>query len=536
MEKSPATLHGAQRDTSPWAPLAQPLFRTIWIATLVSNIGTWMHDVGAAWLMTTLAPTPIMVSLVQAATTLPMFLFALPAGALADIVDRRRLLILAQCLMLIAATTLGLLQFLGLVTPAVLLLATFVLGLGAALNAPPFQAIVPELVSREDLSPAVALNSLGVNIARAIGPALGGAIVAVAGPGAVFVLNGLSVLGVLVVLARWRRGPRSGALPPERFIGALQAGFRYARRSPDLHTVLLRAGAVFVFASATWALLPLIARQELGLGAGGYGILLGCVGSGAVFGALVLPRFRRRASADAVIAAATSLLALAAIGFACLHSFPAACGTAFLAGAGWIAALSTLNIAAQMALPNWVKARTLAVYLVVFNGSMAGGSALWGAVATRWDIPAALTLAAGGQLLALLLVRRRRLPTQLPNLEPSLHWPVPATASDPELERGPVLVTVEYLVPAEHATAFIAAMDEMRRIRHRDGATLWRLFEDTARPGRWIEFFELDTWVEHLRQHERVTEADRATQERIRNFHAGSAPPAVSHLVAPPRK
>lgn len=536
MEEKLEAADSTQKQASPWAPLKQPLFRAIWIATVISNIGTWMHDVGAAWLMTTLAPSPIMVSLVQAATTLPMFLFALPAGVLADIIDRRRFLIFAQCLMLITATTLGLLQFLGLVTPTVLLLATFALGLGAALNAPPFQAIVPELVSKEDLPPAVALNSLGINIARAIGPALGGAIVAASGPGAVFVLNGLSVLAVLVTLVRWQRVPRSGALPPERFIGAIRAGFRYVRQSPGLHTVLIRAGAFFVFASATWALLPLIARQELGLGASGYGVLLGFIGGGAVFGALMLPRIRQHLSANVVAAAATAIFALVAIGFAYLRSFPVACSVAFLAGIGWIAMLSTLNVAAQMALPNWVKARTLAVYLVVFNGAMAGGSAFWGAIATRWDIPAALTIAATGQVLALLLVYRRRLPSQLANLEPSLHWPTPVTVYDPELERGPVLVTVEYSVPADRTDAFVSMMDEMRRIRRRDGAIFWELFEDAARPGRWVELFELETWVEHLRQHERITEADRAVQELVRDFHAGNEPPVVSHLLAPQRR
>ena len=523
---------GSIAQASPWAPLQRPVFRSIWLATLVSNIGTWMHDVGAAWLMTTLAPSPIMVSLVQAATTLPMFLFALPAGVLADIIDRRRFLIFAQCLMLVTATLLAALQFMGLVSPAILLLATFGLGLGAALNAPPFQAIVPELVRKEEISSAVALNSMGINIARAIGPALGGAIVAAIGPGAVFALNGLSVLAVLAALVLWQREPRAGALPSERFFGALRAGFRYVRQAPDFHAVLIRAGAFFVFASATWALLPLIARQELGLGAGGYGILLGFLGAGAVCGAIALPRLRDRLSGNVVTAAATLMFALVALGFAYLRSFPAACVLAFLAGTGWIAMLTTLNVAAQMALPNWVKARTLAVFLVVFNGCMAGGSALWGAVATESTIPAALTIAAAGQVLALLLVSRRRLPNQLSNLAPSLHWPAPVVASDPDLGRGPVLVTVEYSIPPARTDAFVSAMHDMRRIRRRDGAIFWELFEDVAVPGRWLEVFELETWVEHLRQHGRVTEADRMIQERIRRFHSGSVPPVVSHLIA----
>jgi MFS family permease len=518
-------------EASPWAPLKQPLFRAIWIATLVSNIGTWLHDVGAAWLMTSLAPSPIMVSLVQAATTLPMFLFALPSGVLADIVDRRRLLISAQCLMLVAAVLLGVLQYMGLVTPVVLLVATFVLGLGAALNAPAFQAIVPELVPKEDLAPAVALNSLGINIARAIGPAIGGVIVAASGPGLVFVLNGISVLGVLITLYRWRRQPRSGTLPPERFFGAVRAGFRYVKQAPELQTVLIRAAAFFAFASATWSLLPLLARQQLGLGAGGYGVLLAFIGGGAVLGAVALPKLRSRLPANRVIAGATLLFAAVGFSLARLRSFEAACAVAFLAGIAWISMLSTLNIAAQMALPAWVKARTLAVYLVVFNGAMAAGSAIWGTLATSTDIPTTLTVAAAGQLVALLLVVRHRLPSELANLTPSLHWPAPVLSSTAEPDRGPVLVTVEYQVPAEQTEAFTTEMDRLRRIRLRDGAIHWGLYEDGERPGRWIEAFELESWVEHLRQHERVTEADRAVQEGIRRFHTGPGAPTVTHLV-----
>lgn len=525
----------AKPAASPWAPLRHGVFRALWIATVVSNVGTWMHDVGAAWLMTSLAPRPLMVSLVQAATTLPMFLLALPAGVLADIVDRRRFMLFAQAWMLAAATLLGVLQVMGLVTPVILLTLTFALGVGAALNAPPFQAIAPELVPKEDLPPAVALNSLGINIARAVGPALGGVIVAAAGPGAVFILNGLSVLGVLVVLHRWRREPRSGALPPERFFGALRAGFRYVREAPAMQAVLVRSGAFFLFASATWALLPLVARQELGLGAGGYGVLLGFIGGGAVLGAVALPRLRSRLPTNTVIAAATVLFALVALALAYLRSVPALWVVMVVAGIAWIAMLSTLNVAAQTALPSWVKARSLAVYLVVLNGGMASGSAIWGAAAARYGIPAALTAAAVGQLLALLLIQRWRLPDAPMDLAPSLHWPAPVVARDPELDRGPVLVTVEYRVALERAAEFTSTMQEMRRVRRRDGAISWGLFEDTAQPGRWLETFELESWLEHLRQHERVTVEDRRLQERVQAFHRGGALLKVTHLVAHPR-
>jgi len=520
---------------SPWAPLRLPVFRALWTATVVSNIGTWMHDVGAAWLMMSLSPSPLMVSLVQAATTLPMFLFALPAGVLADIVDRRRLLLFAQIWMLVAAALLGGLQVMGLVTPPILLLFTFALGFGAALNAPPFQAIVSELVPKGELPAAVALNSLGINIARAIGPAVGGGVVAALGPAAVFILNAVSVLGVLIVLLRWRRDPRAGTLPPERFFGAVRAGFRFVREVPAIRTVLVRAGAFFLFASATWALLPLVARQELGLSAGGYGILLAFIGAGAVLGALMLPRVRGKVSANGIVAGATVLFAAVALALAHLRNVPLLCAVMILAGVGWIAMLSTLNVAAQMALPNWVKARVLAVYLVIFNGGMAVGSTLWGTMASRFGVPLALIVAVIGLVLALILVHRRRLPDEVGNLTPSLHWPTPVVAQDPDLERGPVLITVEYQVPPNRAAEFVLAMEEMRHMRRRDGAFSWGLFEDTARPGCWLETFEVETWVEHLRQHERVTHADREVQERVNAFHIGADGPTVAHLLAPDR-
>ncbi|PSJ41004.1 MFS transporter [Sphingomonas deserti] len=517
----------------PASPLASPLFRALWLATIVSNIGTWMHDIGASWLMTSLSPSPLMVALVQSATTLPIFLFALPGGALADIVDRRRLLVAAQLWSLAVAALLAGLTLTGVTGPGLLLALTFALSCGSALSAPAFQATVPELVPPASIPQAVALNSLGVNIARAIGPALGGLIVALSGPAAVFALNAVSVLGIVAVLLRWRRQKNPPALPAEHFIGALRSGLRYALRAPDLQAVLVRSLGFFLFASAPWSLLPLIARRDLGLGAGGYGGLLAFVGLGAVAGAIALPRIRRRLSANVVTVAATLMFAAMTALLAAAHSFAAAAAALLGAGIGWIAMMSSLNAAAQLATAPWVKARALALYLLVFQGSMTAGAAFWGWVASQAGIPTALLCAAAALGAASILARRFAIPAATADLAPSLHWPSPETGGEIESDRGPVMVTIEYRVEPARAAAFARAMAPLQRIRRRDGALAWGLYEDASAPGTIIEYFIVESWLEHLRQHARVTNADRAEQDLAGAFHLGPEPPLVRHWIAP---
>lgn len=515
-------------------PLRLPLFRALWIATIVSNVGTWMHDAGAGWLMTSLSDAPIMVALVQAATTLPMFLFALPGGALADIIDRRRLLLVAQFWALFCAGLLAVATFQGVTGPGLLLALTFALAVGAALSSPAFQAIVPELVPREVLPEAVALNSLGINISRAIGPALGGFIIAAAGPAAVFALNALSVLGVAAVLLHWRRQVAAPTLPAERFVGALRSGARYVRHSPALRTVLIRSVGFFLFASALWAFIPIIARRELGLGAAEYGALLGCMGLGAIGGAVLLPRIRHHVGPNGLTIGASLLFALVCVGMAFAHGFAQAAVVLALAGMAWITMLSSFNVAAQMSAPAWVKARALAINLLVFQGSMAAGSTGWGWVAGHVGIQQTLLLAAGGMVLALGLVLRWRIGGDMAgNLAPSSHWPAPIVAGEAPVDRGPVMIMVEYRIDPARTADFTAAMQALRRIRHRDGALSWGLYEDAAEPGRMLESFVLESWLEHLRQHERVTHADRENQEAVKAFHLGPEPPVVRHLIAP---
>jgi len=514
-------------------PLASPMFRALWLATIVSNVGTWMHDVGAGWLMTSLSPDPLMVALVQAATTFPMFVLALPAGALADIVDRRKLLIGAQVFGLIAASALAAITLAGFTTAWILLVFTAAIAVGAAFSAPAFQAIVPELVPQPALQQAVALNSLGVNIARAIGPALGGVIIAASGPGAVFAVNALSVVGVLIVLARWRRVAPDRHLPAEHMVGAMRAGLRYAMRAPELQVVLIRSVGFFLSASGLWALLPIIARRDLELGPLGYGGLLTFMGLGAISGAMVLPKLRGRIGANGITIAASIMLAAAMAGLSQADRFATASAALFVGGFAWIAMMASLNGGAQATSPGWVKARALAVYLLAFQGSMTAGSTLWGSVASAVGVPSTLLIAAA-LLVAVSLLLAWRFPLDRASaldLAPSAHWPTPFVDGKVEHDSGPVLVTIEYRVDPARVPAFFAAMLAMRRIRRRDGAIQWGIYEDTAQPGTVIESFTVESWLEHLRQHDRVTNADRVEQEALRAFQTDDTPPLVRHFV-----
>jgi predicted MFS family arabinose efflux permease/quinol monooxygenase YgiN len=484
--------------------------------------------------MTTLAPSPLMVGLMQTAENAPLFLLALPAGALADIVDRRRLLLYTQGWMLVSAVTLGLFTLFGLTTPGVLLLLIFSLGLGSALNAPAWQAIVPELVPRNDLSAAVSLNSVAFNIARAVGPAIGGFVVAAIGSWAVFFLNSLSFIGVLFVLYRWRREPLESISPTERVLGAMRAGVRYVRHEPELKAVLLRTGVFVSCASALWAMLPLVARQQLGLGAFSYGLLLGGLGAGAICGAIILPAARHKVSADSLIISGTILFAAVTAILATVHIFPLLCVVMLFGGVAWMALMSSFNISVQALVPAWVRARVLALYLLVFFGGMALGSAAWGATATRIGISNALLCAAGALILGLVAAYffpLRSSGLEL-DLEPSLHWSEPIVVTEPHPKDGPVLVTVNYQIEPERADEFVEAMREVKRILRRDGAIRWGLFTDTAQPGHYVETFLVESWAEHMRQHARVTNEDRVVQDRARSFHIGDSPPLVTHLIA----
>lgn len=521
-------------SASPWQPLRQPIFRMLWIATVVSNIGSWMNDVGVNWTMLTLSADPLSVALVQAASSLPMFLFALPSGVMADIIDRRKYLLFSQLWVFIAATGLTALSFTGHVTPVILLIAAFLLSAGMAMSSPPFQAIVPDLVSKEELGPAIALNSLGINISRAIGPALGGLILSFVGPWMVFLLNAISVLGVAWVLYRWKAEPNVQRLPPEHFFSAVRAGLRYVHAAPVLRNVLVRTVAFFVFGSAGWALLPLVARRELGLGPGGYGIMLAFIGVGAICGAVMLPGLRKRFNPDRLMVLASLMFALTMLALAFVRNVWLLNAFEFFTGFAWIAVLSTLNLGAQRSAAKWVKARALAVYLTVFFGSMTVGSAVWGQLASHYGIAVSLCVATIGMILASLLTVRRWQLDKDPDLNldvSNIGTPVPAL--DIHHDRGPVMVSYEYLIRQEDAHDFTLCMQDMRRVRRRGGAINWSVYEDILQPGIFVEAFIVGSWMEYMRQLERYTMNDQKIQNRVYTFHQDERLPQVRYLVAP---
>lgn len=525
------------RPFSPWTPLKQPLYRSLWIAAVASNIGTWLQSVGASWMMTTLSASATMVALVQAATSLPMFLLSLPAGALADVLDRRRLLLFTEIWMALSAAGLGLLTLAGAAGPWTLLVFTFLLGLGTALTAPAWQAIVPEIVPRDDLPAAITLQSIGFNIARAIGPAIGGLLVAATGPAVTFLLNAASFLGVLLVVYRWKRPTMESVLPGERILGAMSTGLRYVRHAPEVLAVIARGSTFVLCASSLWALLPVVASTELRQGPAGYGLLLASLGVGAVAGAMVLPRLRRggEGSMDGIVAVATVVFAGATVALGSLRSFPLLCLALVFAGGAWLSLLSSLNVAIQTVVPSWVRGRALSVYMLIFFGGLAGGSALWGAVADHAGTSRALWISAAGMIAGLAATWRIHLRSgEGLNLAPSRQWPAPLASHDLELDRGPVLVSIRYQIDPEQASEFTTAMRELRRIRLRDGALQWGLFQVAEAPGAYAEVFLVRSWIEHLRQHERVTVADEEIRHRAGSFHIGEEPPVVRHLIAEP--
>lgn len=517
----------------PWSPLGQPTFLALWLAILVGNIGTWVHDVAAAWIMAETTNSPLMVAAVQSATTLPVVVLAIVAGTLADIVDRRRYLILAQLWMLLVASTLAVLAHLDRLGPWTLVALTFALGIGAAMAMPAQQATTPELVPKPMLGPAVALGSLSMNIARAIGPALGGLIVAQAGIAWAFAVNAVTFLGVAIVLWRWRRAPTASVLPPETFGIALRAGLRYASRDSVLKAVLVKAGWFFTFASALTALLPIVVKQDLHASAGTYGLLLGCIGVGAIGGAMLLPGLRTRMDPDRMVLYATLTYAACILAIALLRWVPLLYAIALLAGFAWIAVLSSLQIAAQTAVPAWVRARALSLYIVVFSGGMAAGSLGWGWLAQTFGTPRALLAAALGTAVAALVGARFRLGEAAHvNATPSGHWPQPVVSPDLHDDRGPVLVTIEYRVDPARRHDFLQRLQPLGHARRRNGALQWGVAEDSTQSGVYLEYFVDASWREHLRQHERVTEDERVLQEALLETLVDPAQrPQVRHFI-----
>ncbi|MCV7152085.1 MFS transporter [Mycolicibacterium pyrenivorans] len=518
---------------STWAPLRSPVFRALWIAQFVSNLGTWMQTVGAQWMLVGDPRAAVLVPLVQTATTLPVMLLALPSGVLADLIDRRRLLIATQGAMAAAVGLLAMLTGAGLTTPTVLLLLLFVIGCGQALTAPAWQAIQPDLVPPAQIPAAAALGSMSMNGARAIGPAIAGALVSLSGPTVVFALNAVSFIGIVIVLVWWRRPASEQNFPSERALAALNAGGRYIRRSPIVRRILLRTALFIAPASALWGLLPVVADRQLGLSASGYGLLLGALGVGAVLGAVGLSRLRSRFGENTLLTVAAVGFGVATTVLALVHSFAAVMAALVLGGMAWLLCLSTLNAAMQLSLPGWVRARGLSVYQLIFMGGQAVGSLVWGllAGATSPDTSLLVSAAMLGVCALSLIWWPLHAKTGNIDLTPSSHWPEPTLVFEPEPLDGPVLVMTEYRVGAADEEAFLAAMAVLGRSRQRTGAARWRLYRSVEREQTFVETFIVRSWGEHLHQHHaRQTGQDLVIEQAVESTVGGT--PVSQHLIA----
>ncbi len=524
--------HVAQSEVSrslgPWQPLQNRTFRNLLASNLVSDVGAFIQSVGAAWLMTSLTRNPLYIALIQTASALPFFLLALPAGSIGDIFDRRKLILGTETWMFVIAVALTVATFAGVMTPWLLLLLTLGLSIGDAVESPTWRAIFPELVDKEELPAALALNGIEFNLARAVGPGLGGFIVASVGVGAAFAFNALSFFGVIAVIKRWKRPVRKSTLPAETFRGATSAAIRYVRYSPGIRRLLLRSAVLIFFTSSFWALLPTAAR-ELSKSPIAYGFLLGSFGLGAVLGAVVLQRTRSKLSTETLLSSATAIFAAIVLSLALLRTPAILCFLMLFGGASWTAIMSLFNIMVQELAPDWVRARVLAVYLFVFQGSVTLGSTLWGFVALRTSVHATLATASIGTAACLLLRPWFRLPDTKLDLSIWNHWVKPAMIEEPEPDEGPVLVTVKYVIDPAKAPEFLREIHNYERVRRRDGAISWGIFVDTEAPNTYLESFKVDSWAEHERQHNRFTQADGEVEKRILRY--AIKPVEVQHYI-----
>ena len=534
-----ATAETPQGGANAFGPLKLPLFRDRWVASTVSSLGTWMQDTAGTWLMTVLTTSPLLIALMQTAASLPVLFLGLLAGATADIYERRRLLIFWQCWMLASVAVLAVLTFFGVITPVMLLLFTFLLNIGSAMNNPAWQAIVPELVPREEIPNAVTLNAASNNIARALGPALGGLMIAAyavphRGAGWVFALNSASFAGVIWILWRWKRTPiYKSALPAERIAGSVRSGLRYLRHAPDLQGPLIRSFIFTFFVSAVWSLLALVAKSDLHQGAMGYGILNGCLGMGAVMGATLLARIRRRVDADTLLLG-MAVYYVATLLILALVRIPVVVIVALIgAGFAWTTTMSTLNVSVQMSVPAWVYARALGVYLMAFQGGLALGSVLWGAIAQRSSTRVSLICAAIGLAATIPFMQRIHiLKGMLPDLTP-YQWkrPLPRFAAATDLDDGPVRISVDYRIPLENYAAFTQVIHLLEGVRLRGGAVRWGIYRDAADAEHLNETFIMESWLDFLRSRERLTEADQAIRVQVNALHHGEESPKITFQI-----
>lgn len=525
-----ATPPAAVPSLSPWGPLNLPVFRMLWSVWLTANICMWMNDVAAAWMMTSMTSTPIWVALVQSASTLPVFLLGLPSGALADILDRRRYFIMTQFWVAAVATLLCIAVLSDVMTPTLLLALTFANGIGLAMRWPVFAAIVPELVPRTQLPAALALNGVAMNASRIVGPLVAGALIASAGTAYVFVLNAvLSVISGLVIM-RWRRDHVPSPLGRERLLSAMRVGLQFVRQSTRLRAVLLRISLFFLHSTALLALLPLVARGLQGGDAGTFTLLLAAMGSGAIVAAMYLPRLRQMMTRDTLVMRSVMLQSVSTAIMAFAPNVYVAVPAMLLNGMAWITCANSLSVSAQLALPDWVRARGMSMYQMAIMGASALGAALWGQVATLTSVSTGLLVAAVSGTVAMLLAQRWMQDLSIEeDLTPSREFKTPVAHAPPG--KGNVVVMIEYLIDPARAGDFRALMHESRRSRLRQGALEWELLRDINQPGRFIEQIVDESWTEHLRRFDRVTASDVALRERKLAFHIGDGPPLVTRCM-----
>jgi predicted MFS family arabinose efflux permease len=512
---------------------AHPAFAIVWTASTLALIGIAMYDTASGWLMTTLDLNPFDVSLLHTATTLPIFLFTLPAGAIADIVDPRRMIIVISfaitALMMIFATVVTL----DFVSPLLLLVTTFVLSAAWSLNTPAWLSITPQFVPKPVMPGAMAAHSVAYNLSRTLGPALGGFIIVRYGAAAPLWIFVAANLVVIAALTWWQApGRQRATLPAERLSSALRTGLRHTANNRLMWATLARTLAIYPFTAAYSGLLPLIARQT-GQGAEHYGILLSAISVGAILGSLGHEELRRKFGADRLVAAGTILTAVAMTLFAVAQDLPIAIGACLLAGVAWINNLTCLYTSAQNVLPDWVRGRGLAVFLTVIYGTMTLCSAAWGEIAARTGLTTALLVAAAGAIVAIPLTWRWKLQQGALDLSPSQHWSLPETREEIDNDRGPVLVKIEYRIDPKDSAAFVRALDELGFERRRDGAFAWGIFEDAGDLGRYEEAYLIESWLELMHLRERVTNADRVLEDEIRQMLID--PPRIEFLIAAER-
>jgi MFS family permease len=533
----PAQVPPAADGQSPWAPFRNATFRMLWIVWATANVALWMNDVAAAWMMTSLTASPTLIALVQTASALPVFLFGIPSGALADILDRRRYFMATQFWVAGNAAVLFVVSFAGWLNAPLLLALVFVNGIGLAMRWPVFAAIIPEIVPREHLQAALALNGIAMNASRVVGPLVAGAIIASLGSEYVFALNFVLSIGAGVALSRWKRESTPSVLPGERFIGAMRLGWQYVRESRRMKDAIVRTVVFFVHSTALIALLPLVAKR-MAEGAGMYTLLLSSMGAGAIAAATQITKLRRFTNRDHLVTGGSFVQGACIFVVAFAPNAWVAAPAMFVGGMAWILVANSVTLAAQLALPDWVRARGMAIYQMSIMGSSALGAIIWGRIAESSSVPTSLAVASASALLFALITRGRVLDGPAEDVTPTHPFdePIPARPVDPH--EGPVMVTIEYLIDPVRSPEFEQVMAETRSARLRHGAVSWGMFEDVQQPGRFVEYFVCDTWADFLRRYDRFTAADERLQQQRNAFHVGAEAPRIGRFVAwhPPER